>query len=346
MDINLDVRQRTTERYAIYNDDNLRVSAGLPDDSVDLIVYSPPFAQKDGALYQYSSSERDLSNSRTYAEFMEHYEFMVEEFARLTKPGRMNCVHVMDVPLSNSGTNDYIWDFAGDVIRMHARCRNPDCTAPEWQRERGFCGHGWYGHTARHSIWKEPLAVRNRTMAKKLAHATVVDDSTNCGVAGADYLLVFKRTGDNEVPVTHPSGLQEYAGAKQMPSDLLKYRNWGGSQIENKFSHWIWRQYASSFWDDIRIDRVLPYQESKDPEDERHVHPLQLDIYERCLVLYSNPGEIIYEPFMGVGSGVWAAVENDRFGLGAELKRSYFRQALMNLEEVQVKAKTEQIRMF
>jgi len=159
-------------------------------------------------------------------------------------------------------------------------------------------------------------------------------------------LLIFKRAGVNAVPVAYPYGLQEYAGEKLMPSDLLKYKNWGGNQIENRYSHWIWRQYASSFWDDIRIDRVLPYQDSSDPEDEKHVHPLQLDVYERALTLYSNEGETLLEPFMGVGSGVWAAVENRRKAIGCELKRSYFRQAIMNLEQVQVKATSEQLQMF
>ena len=117
-----------------------------------------------------------------------------------------------------------------------------------------------------------------------------------------------------------------------MPAELLKYRNFKGNQIQNRYSHWIWRQYASAFWDDIRLGRVLPYKASRDPEDEKHVHPLQLDVIERCLVLWSNPGENVLTPFMGVGSEVYGAVINDRRGIGVELKPSYYKQAVRNVE--------------
>jgi len=127
------------------------------------------------------------------------------------------------------------------------------------------------------------------------------------------------------------SGLIEYAGARPIPSELNRYRGWAGKQTENRFSHWIWRQYASAFWDDVRLDRVLPFREARDQEDEKHIHPLQLDVIDRCLVLWSNPGERVLTPFMGVGSEVYAAVRAGRFGLGVELKPSYYRQAVRNL---------------
>lgn len=301
------IDQAITDRYAIYLADCVDVMAGLPEGSVHLSVYSPPFA----GLYQYSSSERDLSNSGGYDEFFTHYEFVVRELHRVTMPGRMSAVHCMDVPTSNSGRNDALRDFPGDIIRMHARV-------------------GW-DYVARYHVWKEPLTVRNRTMTKGLAHATIVDDSTRCTVASADYLLIFRKRGDNPVPVAHPEGLTEYAGERPMPPELLRYRNWTGNQIENRFSHWIWRQYASAFWDDVRLDRVLPFREARDQEDEKHVHPLQLDVIDRALVLWSNPGETVLTPFMGVGSEVYAAVRNGRRGIGAELKASYYRQAVRNL---------------
>jgi DNA modification methylase len=119
-----------------------------------------------------------------------------------------------------------------------------------------------------------------------------------------------------------------------MPADLLKYRGWKGNQIENRYSHWIWRQYASAFWDDIRLGHVLPFRQAKDEEDEKHVHPLQLDVIDRCLILWSNPGEVIWTPFMGVGSEVHEAIRLERKGIGAELKPSYYRQALKNIAEV------------
>jgi hypothetical protein len=184
---------------------------------------------------------------------------------------------------------------------------------------------------ARYHIWKEPLTIRNRTMMKSLSHKALTLDSTKCSVANADYLLIFRRSGENPIPVAHPHGLTHYAGEKEMPAEILPYRNWKGSQLENRFSHWIWRQYASAFWDDVRLDRVLPYKEGKDQDDEKHVHPLQLDVIERACVLWSNPGEVVLTPFMGVGSEVYGAVLNGRRAIGIELKPSYYRQAVRNM---------------
>ena len=299
--------QLVTDRYALYNGDCMEVMPTLPEGSVHLSVYSPPFA----GLYVYSSSDADLSNSRDYPEFLKHYGYVVKELHRVTMPGRMSAVHCMDVPTSNSGRNDALQDFPGDIIRLHRDL-------------------GWQ-YVARYHVWKEPLTVRNRTMTKGLAHATVVEDSTRCSVASADYLLIFRRKGDNPVPVAHPEGLTEYAGERQPPADVLRYRGWTGRQIENRYSHWIWRQYASAFWDDVRLDRVLPFREARDEEDEKHVHPLQLDVIDRATVLWSNPGERVLTPFMGVGSEVYGAVRNGRLGLGIELKPSYYRQAVKNL---------------
>lgn len=300
------IDQEVTDRYALYLGDCCEVMAKMPDKSIHLSVYSPPF----GGLYHYSSSERDLSNCRSYEEFFEHYEFVVAEIARLTMPGRLTGVHCMDVPSGNSGC-DHLRDFPGDIIRLHERL--------------GF------RYVARYCVWKEPLGVRNRTMAKNLAHKTIVDDSSRCSSAAADYLLMFRRAGKNEVPIRHPVGLLSYAGERQMPAELLKFKGWKGNQIQNRYSHWIWRQYASAFWDDVRISRVLPYKAARDPEDEKHVHPLQLDVIERCVILWSNPGEKVLTPFLGVGSEVYGAVRNGRLGIGVELKPSYFRQAKKNV---------------
>jgi hypothetical protein len=150
-------------------------------------------------------------------------------------------------------------------------------------------------------------------------------------VASADYLLVFRKRGENPEPIAHPVGLLEYAGEREIPADLLKFRGWTGKQTLNRYSHWIWRQYASAFWDDVRIGRVLPFRDSKDEDDEKHVHPLQLDVIQRVLQLWSNPGDRVLTPFMGVGSEVYEAVRSGRFGIGAELKPSYFRQSVANL---------------
>lgn len=313
--------QLVSDQYALYHGDCLEVMPMLPDGTIHLSVYSPPFA----GLYHYSSSERDLSNCRDYDEFFTHYEFVVQELYRLTMPGRITAVHCMDVPTSNTGL-DALMDFPGDIIRLHKRV--------------GF------DYIARYHVWKEPLTVRNRTMTKALAHKSIVEDSSRCTVASADYLLVFRKHGKNPVPITHPNGLMEYAGAREIPAELLRWKGYKGNQIENRYSHWIWRQYASAFWDDVRLDRVLPFKESRDEEDEKHVHPLQLDVIERCLQLWSGPGENVLTPFMGVGSEVYGAVQSGRRGIGIELKASYFRQAVKNVQAASQEAEATQEGLF
>lgn len=303
------ITSELTDRYAVYNGDCIEVMKSLPDQSIGLSVYSPPFC----GLYHYSSSERDLSNCRSYDEFFTHYEFVVRELYRLTPPGRATAVHCMDVPGDGANVGGNTIDFPGDIIRLHQRL-------------------GWRWK-CRYHVWKEPMEVRNRTMAKGLAHKQLVEDSTLCDNAMADQLLVFVKPGENKNPVSHPTGLDTYAGSREVPRNLLPWRGWKGNQIENKYSHWIWRQYASAFWDDVRLNRVLPYRDCREPDDERHMHPLQLDAIERACVLWSNRGDVVFTPFMGVGSEVYGAVINGRMGVGVELQPKYYRQALLNLED-------------
>lgn len=301
--------QHLTENYAVYNADCIEVMGSMSDGSVDLSIYSPPFA----GLYQYSSDDRDMSNCIDHDEFFEHYGYCISQLYRLTKPGRISAVHCMDIPLSNSGC-DAMFDLPGKIIVEHEK--------------RGF------SYAGRRVIWKEPLLVRNRTMMKSLHHKTLCEDSTRCSIANADYLLMFRRKGDNEIPVVHETGLMSYAGDRQ-PSEQLKHmRGMEGDQKKNTYSQYIWRQYASSVWDDIRIDRVLPHRSAKDDEDEKHVHPLQLDVIERAVIMWSNPGEVVITPFAGVGSEVYGAVINGRRGVGAEIKPSYYRQMVCNLESI------------
>ena len=318
------IDQVITDQYAIYNGDCCEVLQSIPDSSVHLSVYSPPFAAEGaGCLYHYSSSERDLSNCRSHAEFFEHYSFVVSEIHRVTMPGRLTAVHCMDIPRKTSPGG--LVDFPGEIIRLHESL-------------------GWR-FWCRHFVWKEPLAVRLRTMARGLAHKQVVTDSSLCDVASADCLLLFRKGGDNPVPMTHPHGLNDYAGEREVPADLLKYRGWKGKQIENRYSHWVWRQYASAFWDDVRIGRVLPYKEVREDDDERHMHPLQLDVIERLVHLRSLAGETVLTPFMGVGSEAYGAVLNGRRAIGIELKSAYYRQAVKNMEQA-AKGRKQETTLF
>jgi len=314
--------QVITDRYAIYNGDCVEVARSMPDESIDLSVYSPPFA----GLYNYSSDPRDMSNCKDKEEFLLQYEYIVKEISRLTNPGRITAVHCTDV-FDNTSR---LWDFPHEIIRLHEK-------------------HG-FEYRNRITIWKEPLKVRMRTMVQSLMHKFIVEDSTKCFTAMPDYMLIFTKKGENKVPVTHPTGINEYAGEIPILPHMVKaWNNANGTNFtadelwnhlkevndENgitKLNHYIWQRYASSVWDDIRIDNVLEYREAKDEDDEKHVHPLQLDVVDRIVELYSNEDEVVFTPFMGVGTEVYSPVSKGRKAIGVELKESYFRQAVKNMK--------------
>ena len=337
---NLIKDQVITDDYAIYNGDCMHVLPTLAPESIDLAIYSPPFA----GLYNYSSHENDFSNCETKEQFLEQYEFLVAEMARVTKPGRINAVHVTDVMNSKTGN---LWDFPNAVKRLHEK-------------------HG-FDHKNTITVWKEPLKVRMRTMVKSLTHKSIVEDATNAFTAMPDYVLIFKKRGENVVPVEHPFGLTHYAGELPLLPDHLDTYGLPLSQFDlqsfasfgeafyaysrasyealrkkyvghtdhksNKAAHLTWQRYASSVWDDVRIDNVLPFKDSRDEDDEKHVHPLQLDVIDRLVDLYSNPGEVVLTPFMGVGSEVYSPVSMGRKAIGVELKDTYFKQASLNCAE-------------
>lgn len=316
--------QLHTDKYSIYNSDCMYVLPQLEKESIDLSVYSPPFA----GLYNYSSSKNDFSNCETKDEFLKQYEYLIKEISRLTKPGRITAVHCTDIMNSKSGN---MWDFPNEIIKLHEKYN--------------------FKYRNKITIWKEPLKVRMRTMVRSLMHKLIVEDSTECFTAMPDYLLIFKKVGENEVPVTHPAGLKHYAGATPVLPEMAdkygtfdqlkkKYENWEDPKT-NKLSHIIWQRYASSVWDDIRIDEVLKYKDSKDEDDEKHVHPLQLDVIDRIVELYSNPKEVVLTPFMGVGSEVYSPVSLGRKAIGVELKDSYYKQAIQNLSDIKSRFKQQ-----
>jgi len=324
--------QLITDRYAIYNSDCMYVLPTLENESIDLSIYSPPFA----GLYNYSSSENDFSNCETKEQFLQQYEFLIKEVSRVTKPGRITAVHCTDV-FDNTSR---LWDFPHEIIKLH--------------EANGF------EYRNRITIWKEPLKVRMRTMVQSLMHKFIVEDSTRCFTAMPDYVLIFTKKGENKVPVIHRFGINEYFGETPILPNILKaWNNANNSNLNEdqlwehlnnineddkitKLNHYIWQRYASSVWDDIRIDNVLPFRDSKEEDDEKHVHPLQLDVIDRLVELYSNPEEIVLTPFMGVGSEVYSPVSMGRKGIGIELKDSYYKQAILNLKQAETRFKTRQ----
>ncbi|WBC28416.1 DNA methyltransferase [Rhodobacteraceae phage LS06-2018-MD05] len=317
--------QVITENYAVYNGDCMHVLPTLESESIDLSVYSPPFA----GLYNYSSSENDFSNCESKEQFLDQYEFLVKEQARVTKQGRINAVHCTDV----HDNTCRLWDFPHEIIKLHEK----------------------YGFEYRNriTIWKEPLQVRMRTMVQSLMHKFIMEDSTKCFTAMPDYMLIFTKKGENQVPVTHPYGINHYAGATPiLPNILQAFNNanktnfnsdqlWQHLNAVNeekgvtKLNHYIWQRYASSVWDDIRIDNVLPFRDAREDDDEKHVHPLQLDVIDRIVELYSNPNEVVLTPFMGVGSEVFSPVSMGRKAIGIELKDSYYKQAILNVKDAE-----------
>ena len=301
--------QINTDRYALFNGDCCEVLPSIPDQSIGCSVYSPPF----GDLYAYSNDERDMSNCTSHEEFLEHYRFLVNEIFRATKPGRMTAVHCMDLKRGQAQR-----DFPGDIIRLH--------------EEIGW--HFW----GRVTIGKDPWLVARRTRMRTLMHKMIVQDSTKTRPAGADYVVFMVKPGENKEPVANPEGLFRYAGGMEVPPHLVaKFgtSGWDGDQRTNRLSHWIWRRYASPVWDDIRSGRLLPYMDAKEVDEEKHVCPLQLDVIERSLTLYSNPGDAVLTPFLGVGSEAYVAVQMGRKAVGIELKPSYFRQAVKNVQQAE-----------
>ncbi len=251
-----------------------------------------------------------MTNCVNYDEAIQQYGYIVEQIARVLKPGRIAAVHCTDLKQGQI----YQRDFPGSVVQTH-----------EKYGLRFFC---------RITIHRDAWEFARRTRMKTLMHKTIVADSATSRIAPADYILVFLKPGINAVPITHTTGFRNYAGGRLIPARLRDYLSYKGDQKGNSLSHWIYRQYANPIWMDIRRGRLLPFNESKENPEERHVCPLQLDTIERLLVLWSNPGETILTPFAGVGSELWMSVRMGRKAIGAELKASYYRQALANMAMV------------
>jgi hypothetical protein len=298
------INQVITDKYAIYEGDSCELMKAMPDNSIGFGVHSPPFE----GLYRFSNSDRDVSNN-SGEDFWKHYKFIISELLRTTKPGRACSVHVMQLPTSKS-RHGFIGlrDFRGEVIRAYQDCG--------WQFVSEVC------------IWKDPVVAQQRTKSIRLLHKQVVKDSIVSGQGLADYVVTFKKPGENEEPIS--GGFDMWIGEGDGP-DPAKWTTRGDSR--NWFSIECWQKYASPVWTDIDQNRTLQYRNARDAKDEVHISPLQLDVIERCIALWSNEGDTVFTPFMGIGSEVYAAIEMGRLGVGIELKASYFKQACKNISE-------------
>ncbi len=275
-----DIESESNEWYSIKRGDSVQLIKDLPDESIGLSVFSPPFAE----LYTYSSHVEDMGNSKDYNEFLTQFGFLIKELYRVLMQGRNVAVHCMDLPIQK-GKEGFIGlrDFSGMILKAF--------------EDAGFI------YASRVTIWKDPVVEMQRTKALGLLHKQVKKDSTMSRVGIPDYVMIFRKDGERNNPVTN--------------TDL---------------SVDLWQKYASPVWMDIDYGNTLQgYRNGRDENDEKHICPLQLDTIERLIHLYSNKGDTIFTPFMGIGSEVFQAVKMGRKGVGFELKESYYNLAKKNL---------------
>lgn len=276
------LNQVIKERYALYNGDSAEVMQGLPSDSMDYSIFSPPFE----SLYTYSDSDRDLGNCRNEEEFYQQFDFIAKELYRIIKPGRLISVHCMDLPasLNNDGFIG-LKDFPGKLIKVFEKV--------------GFIYH------SRVTIWKDPVVAMQRTKALGLLHKQIKKDSAMCRQGIADYIITLRKPGENKERISHTN--------ETFPVEK-------------------WQQYASPVWMDINQSNTLNRKSARDERDEKHICPLQLDVIERCIELWTNEGDTVFTPFLGIGSEAYQALKMNRNAVGIELKESYFEQAVKNCE--------------
>lgn len=274
------INQYLGRNFALYNGDSCEVLQGLEDESIDLSVFSPPFAD----LYTYSDSERDLGNCKNADEFYVHFKFIAEQLNRVMKSGRNVCIHCMDLP-SLKFRDGFIGlkDFPGEIIRIF--------------EDVGFIYH------SKVTIWKNPVVAMQRTKAIGLLYKQLKKDSTLSRQGIADYIVVMRKKGENKVPVTHTN--------ENFPVEK-------------------WQEWASPVWMDINQSNTLQANSARDDKDEKHICPLQLDVIERCVELWSNEGEVVLSPFAGIGSELYQSLKMKRKAIGIELKTTYYNQAVKN----------------
>lgn len=274
------LNQHIAEKFSIYNADCIDVLRGLPDNSIDYSIFSPPFA----SLYTYSASPRDMGNCANHAEFFAQFRYLVPELLRVIKPGRLLSFHCMNLPTSKMRDGVIgITDFRGHLIREFVEC-------------------GWIYHSEV-CIWKDPVQAMQRTKAVGLLHKSLKKDSTISRQGIADYVVTMRKDGINAEPVSHTA--EEFPVSK-------------------------WQRYASPVWSDIDPGDTLQRESAREDKDEKHICPLQLEVIRRCLELWTNPNDVVLSPFAGIGSEGHESLRMGRRFVGAELKESYYKQAIAN----------------
>lgn len=269
----------------------------IENDSIGYSIFSPPFP----SLYTYSDHIEDMGNSKNYSEFFDHFKYLVSELYRIMMPGRNVSFHCMNLPVSKQNFGYIgIEDFRGDLIRLF--------------QSAGFIYHSEV------VIWKDPVIAMQRTKALGLLHKQVKKDSAMCRQGVPDYLVTMRKPGENKIPIA--GEFDHFAG------DMDTFTNDGNLSID------IWQRYASPIWMDINPSNTLQYRSAREDNDERHICPLQLDVIHRGLQMWSKKEDIVFTPFMGIGSEIYEAVKLDRKGIGIELKESYFEQAVKNIQSV------------
>lgn len=320
--------QCISKNFALYNGDCIEVMKGIPDNSIHGEGFSPPFA----SLYTYSNSDRDMGNARSNDEFMENFKFAVNELYRVLMPGRLMWVHCMDIPAMKERDGFIgLHDFPGELIRLF--------------ESAGFIYH------SRVVIWKDPLIEATRTKSLGLMHKQIVKDSSMCRQGLPDYVITMRKPGDNPEPVKHPDGFEFFIGddepnaphrpPKLKSQDAISDKHSHVQLQDPVYSHQVWRRYASPVWSDINQSRTLNREAAREENDEKHICPLQLDVIDRAMELWTNPGDTFLSPFAGIGSEIHEAVKMGRNGIGIELKDSYYNQAVLNCKQAELECNSQ-----
>lgn len=311
------INQIINDDMSIYHADTVEVARGLPDESVGFSVFSPPFE----SLYTYSNSDRDMGNSKDSNEFWQQYLFLVKEQFRVMKSGRIVAIHCMNLPTSKQNDGFIgIRDFRGELIKAY--------------QDAGFIFHSEV------VIWKDPVIAMQRTKALGLLHKTIKKDSSMSRMGIPDTMIMMRKPGAN---VDHIDGEFKYYVGDSPAPDFERHEwddgrmCWKVKPSSQNTSVDVWQRYASPIWMDVNQSDTLNFREGRDSDDERHICPLQLDVIQRCVQLWSNPDDVVWSPFMGIGSEGYISLKMGRKFIGAELKESYFNLAVRNLESASIK---------